>query len=345
MESFIEKLSLRLQKLGESSLEDVANENLADWQQLVDRITTLANSAPDLQARWSNFAKEKSVIIKNKGNEALASGNNESAVKLFSIAALLEPTNYIYFSNRSAAYCNLGKYQQALEDADRVVGINPQWPKGYSRKGVAHWFLNQFDEAYHAYEKGLVLEPGNELMKQGYEQAKNKVLAMEANIKGEQELAKNKPYDAMNAFDRAVKLDPAEALYWCNRSDANLQLGYGDRASADSDEVIRLRPNWSKGYVRKGDALLYLRRFQDSAAAYAQAALLEPDNPKHQKAVAKAIQEGTAFRTRQKFEEENKVKDGERKATESPQPPVGDAAATPSDATSSMDSDTSRAES
>jgi len=262
--------------------------------------------------------------VKNKGNEALTAGNNEAAIAFFSIAILLEPSNHIYFSNRSAAFCNIGKYEEALADANQVVSINSQWPKGYSRKGVAHWFLNQFDDAYLAYEKGLALEPSNELMQKAYEQAKNKVLAAEANVKGEQDLAKSKPLDAITSFDRAVLLDPTEALYWCNRSDANLRWGFGDRAVADADEVIRLRPNWVKGYIRRGDALLAERRFQEAASSYAQAVTLEPDNPKHQKAVAKAIQDGAAFRTRQRFEDELKPKDAQAPSTEAAGSP-GDA--------------------
>ena len=35
------------------------------------------------------------------------------------------------------AYLRLGENQKALEDADRVISINPVWPKGYFRRGSA----------------------------------------------------------------------------------------------------------------------------------------------------------------------------------------------------------------
>ena len=40
-------------------------------------------------------------------------------------------------SNRSHALFKLGRYQEALEDAERTISIRPDWGKGYFRKGMA----------------------------------------------------------------------------------------------------------------------------------------------------------------------------------------------------------------
>eukprot|EP01116_Phalansterium_solitarium_P020487 TRINITY_DN6069_c0_g1_i1.p1 TRINITY_DN6069_c0_g1~~TRINITY_DN6069_c0_g1_i1.p1 ORF type:complete len:364 (+),score=114.95 TRINITY_DN6069_c0_g1_i1:70-1092(+) len=313
MESFLPKLTTKIDGLLSTPINEVPKEKVDDWKYLIDKIATGASTGQDLQARWDTYRKEKAAPVKNRGNEALASGDNEGAVLLFTIASLLEPENHIFFSNRSAAYCNLGKYKEALDDANKVVELSPQWPKGYSRKGAAHYFLRQFDDAYEAYQQGVKLEPGNELMQKSCEQAKNKVLAAEANVKGEQDLAKGKPLDAINSFDRAIKLDPEEFLYHSNRSEANLTYGYADRALRDADQTIALRPNWPKGYVRRGDALLRQNRFEDAASAYALASQLEPENPKHQKSVTQAIQEGAQYRSRMKFEEERRAQEAKAK--------------------------------
>lgn len=36
----------------------------------------------------------------------------------------------------------------------QVVELKPDWPKGYSRLGAAHYGLHQHEEAIEAYKKG-----------------------------------------------------------------------------------------------------------------------------------------------------------------------------------------------
>lgn len=66
---------------------------------------------------------------KNKGNAAFSAGNFDEAVKHFTEAIALDASNHVLYSNRSAAYASLGKYQEALADADKTIEIKPDWAK------------------------------------------------------------------------------------------------------------------------------------------------------------------------------------------------------------------------
>lgn len=66
---------------------------------------------------------------KNKGNEAFQKGNFLEAINHFSKAIELDPNNHILYSNRSASYASLGKYEDALNDANKCVQIKPEWAK------------------------------------------------------------------------------------------------------------------------------------------------------------------------------------------------------------------------
>ena len=57
---------------------------------------------------------EMAAAHKGEGNRAFQEKRFEDAVASFSRAAALEPKNWVFFSNRSAAYAELGRYDDAL---------------------------------------------------------------------------------------------------------------------------------------------------------------------------------------------------------------------------------------
>lgn len=67
----------------------------------------------------------------------------------------------IYHSNRCACYLQLNRLQEALEDANTCIRINPRWVKGYQRLGRCYERLQRFPEAIAAYEQALEIEPRN----------------------------------------------------------------------------------------------------------------------------------------------------------------------------------------
>lgn len=79
----------------------------------------------------------------------------DEAVSAYTEAIELDKSNYVLFSNRSAAFAKAGKFRQALEDAEKTIELNPTWPKGYSRKGVAYAGLGDYIKAQNAYNEGI----------------------------------------------------------------------------------------------------------------------------------------------------------------------------------------------
>ncbi|GMJ15012.1 Hop2 [Hibiscus trionum] len=110
---------------------------------------------------------------KAKGNAAFSSGDFNSAIKHFTEAINLAPTNHVLYSNRSAAYASLNQYDAALSDAKKTVELKPDWSKGYSRLGAAHLGLHQYQDAISAYKKGLEIDPNNEALKSGLADAQS----------------------------------------------------------------------------------------------------------------------------------------------------------------------------
>ena len=110
---------------------------------------------------------------KKRGNEALADGNFRAAVQFYTTAINQKhgPEMHVYYSNRAAAHCKLGDFDEALEDANRCVLVKPDWGKGYFRKGVALQGLRRLGEAVEAFRQGFAVDPTNQGLKQALDQA------------------------------------------------------------------------------------------------------------------------------------------------------------------------------
>ncbi|KAG0678391.1 Hsp90 cochaperone [Pichia californica] len=110
--------------------------------------------------------------FKQKGNDAFRQKNFPEAIDYFTEAIKASETpNHVLYSNRSACYASLHKYDEALHDAKECVKINPTWAKGYNRVGAAEFGLSNYDSSIEAYNNALKLEPTNSMAKEGIESA------------------------------------------------------------------------------------------------------------------------------------------------------------------------------
>lgn len=87
--------------------------------------------------------------LKDQGNTHLQAGDLAKAVECYTEAISLDPSNHVFYSNRSAAYAKDKKYEQALADAKKCVELKPDWGKVRElfsfhgdQESMSNWFIS-----------------------------------------------------------------------------------------------------------------------------------------------------------------------------------------------------------
>ncbi|XP_033632252.1 LON peptidase N-terminal domain and RING finger protein 3-like [Asterias rubens] len=108
-------------------------------------------------------------------------------------------------------------------------------------------------------------------------------------IEGNKLYAQGKPEDAIMKYTEAIKLVPHDHLALSNRSHVYTGLERYDEALFDAEAVCEIRPDWPKGYYRKGVALKELHRQEAAMVAFLQSLTLDPFSISAKKCLAKVL--------------------------------------------------------
>ncbi|KAG0240660.1 Hsp90 cochaperone [Actinomortierella wolfii] len=95
---------------------------------------------------------------------------------------------------------------------------------------------------------------------------------------------------AIDAFSKAIELDPSNHVLYSNRSACYASLKEYQKALEDGEKTVSLNPSWAKGYGRKAAALFGLGRLPDAEKTYEEGLKIEPTNPQLQKGLQETQQ-------------------------------------------------------
>jgi stress-induced-phosphoprotein 1 len=103
--------------------------------------------------------------------------------------------------------------------------------------------------------------------------------ASQFKAKGNAALQAGNATEAIEHYTKAIQLDGANHVYFSNRSAAYLSQGDAHNALEDANACLGLKPDFAKGYSRKGAALHALKRYNDSITAYEAGLVQFPGDP------------------------------------------------------------------
>lgn len=123
------------------------------------------------------------------GVQAFKMGKFEESVKQFTIGIEMisrrnkfEPFQFtlqelgLFLMSRSDAYLKTLQHLEAFNDADFLIGINMCTPDNFLRRGVANYFMGNYEAARADYQRGLAFDRNNARLQAELEVCLDKIL-------------------------------------------------------------------------------------------------------------------------------------------------------------------------
>uniref|UniRef100_S4RJA0 ST13 Hsp70 interacting protein n=1 Tax=Petromyzon marinus TaxID=7757 RepID=S4RJA0_PETMA len=101
----------------------------------------------DAEVEVSEEMMDQANEKKGEAMSALADGELQKAIELFTEAIKLNPSSAILYAKRASVYVKLEKPNAAIRDGDRAISINPDSAQSYKWRGIARWLLGHWEES------------------------------------------------------------------------------------------------------------------------------------------------------------------------------------------------------
>lgn len=107
------------------------------------------NKSANNESEFSQSLQKKKLAEyeRLKGNEAMKSKDYSDAITAYSKSIEIFPDEAATYSNRAMAYINQKEYARAIDDANVCIKIDPEYIKGYYRRGKSYKALHKYDLA------------------------------------------------------------------------------------------------------------------------------------------------------------------------------------------------------
>ena len=100
-----------------------------------------------------------------RGLAYYSAGNYQEAINNFNKAIELNPNNTTSYNNIGAVYYNLKEYEKAIESCNSAIRLTPDYHLFYRNRGRIYSKLKRYQDAIKDYSEAIRLNPDNEIAK------------------------------------------------------------------------------------------------------------------------------------------------------------------------------------
>jgi tetratricopeptide (TPR) repeat protein len=216
-----------------------------------------------LYAHAVSVTKNNYIMICNYGITLSEEGRDNEALEQFDKSVHINPDYFYAYHGFGTVFLKQGKYAEAIEYFNKAIHFRPDYYKSYYGLGMALLKQDQINEAVENWKKALSLNPD-------YYPAGFNIGAAMAEL-GRYE-------EAIKYFNAVIKTEPdfAEAYYEMGR----VYYLQGNLASAAEQcaKTLQIYPNYNMARITLAHTLSEMGRIQPAIEQYYKALKSEPDN-------------------------------------------------------------------
>ncbi|XP_028307252.1 RNA polymerase II-associated protein 3 isoform X2 [Gouania willdenowi] len=257
--------------------------------------------------------QEKAVAEKEKGNALFKEGKYDDAIECYTRGMGADPYNPVLPTNRATAFLRLKKFAVAESDCNLAIALDGNYLKAFARRAAARFALKKYEEALEDYEMVLQLDPENtEAQKEvmnlkavlGHQGLPNpdqpkpvdeappvdcdeenrlveqqrKQEAVVQKDRGNAYFKDGKYEAAVECYSSGMEADCTNVLLPANRAMAYLKLGRYKEAEEDCTTAVSLDSTYSKALARRATARVALGKVEEAKKDFLKVLELEPGN-------------------------------------------------------------------
>ncbi len=214
--------------------------------------------------RMLEIAPQQAALYAERAQVLDSLGRSEEALEGYNRALQLEPLNLPLLKTKALLLARLKRIPEAIAVYDRILQARPEDPEYLIDKGDALISAGNIEEAIANFEKAEILAPNN-------------FGAREWTSRGDNLFAASKGEDALKFFDRALAADKSYA--WAHRGRALVLadiLNETAEALQESDRAIALDPDNALFYLEKGNVYNQRGEYEPAAECYNRAIQIDP---------------------------------------------------------------------
>jgi tetratricopeptide (TPR) repeat protein len=206
-------------------------------------------------------AKVLAMIYTQRGAAYGNLGQHERAIADYDLAIRKNPGFALAYAGRGEARAELGQFDLAVADGEKAIKLDAQLAAAYNTLGYVLTYKGEYDRAIEVMTSGLKYNPKNVPL------YTNRSTAF---------AAKNELDLALADLDSAAKLAPDIFSVYANRCNILQEKGDLDSALADCNRAIKLNPDHIPAVVNRGIVWSKKGQLDKSLADFSHAIRVDP---------------------------------------------------------------------
>lgn len=251
--------------------------------------------------------RSEALEQKQLGNDLYKQKKFTEAIEHYDRAIALDPSDMTFITNKAAVHFEMGQFDECISLCQRAIDVGREHradfkliAKALSRMASAYQKKEDLEQAKTFFQKSLSehrtpetlskLSDVEKIIKERELKAYiDPVKSLEEKAKGNEFFQKGDFPSAIKHYTEAIKRNPDDAKIYSNRSACYQKLAEFKMAHDDADECIKRDPSFVKGYIRKGMALLAMKKSSDAATAFRSALEIDESNVEAMDGYRKAL--------------------------------------------------------